>query len=52
MQSTFVEVVRLVGWFVLVRENGLTEMSFIGFANIKFMVLEYFSYHLIYSGLF
>lgn len=52
MQSTFGEVVQLVGWLVLVRENALNGASFIGFTNIKSMALEYISYRLIYGGLF
>lgn len=51
MQSTFGEVVQLVGWFVLVREKGLTEVCSVGFTTIKSMALEYI-YHLIYGGLF
>lgn len=52
MPSTFGDMVRLVDWFVLARESSLTEVSFIGFAKIKSMVLEYISYQLIYGGLF
>lgn len=50
MQSTFGDMAWLVVWLVLVRENSVTETSFIGFANMKSMVLEYIPYHLIYGG--
>lgn len=51
-QPTFGGVLHLFSWFVLVRENGFTEVGFIGCANIKSMVLENILCHLIYGGLF